>query len=189
LKLSIEQRKTSTITPYFSVALYCYCPVISDKHFPSFHALHDVRTKLTHVENNHTCMAKRQYITPKFKYLSLSAKRFIGTVVLRTILIIIDNWKIILYGNTQYNKLPDNWWQFVMIIWWTRKITLIESIFSDLHDNYINHSRLRERAVLAGKISILMLFISKYNSNNCKWDVIEIDRYCGRSRRSSKLSC
>lgn len=58
----------------------------------------------------------------------------------------IDNGKILLHGNTQYIKLPDN---FCNIL--ATKYALIESIFPDLRTNYINHAWLREQAIMAAK--------------------------------------
>ena len=58
----------------------------------------------------------------------------------------IGNGKILLHGNTQCIKLPDNFCNMV-----ATKDALVESIFPDLSANYINHAWLCERAILAAK--------------------------------------
>ena len=59
----------------------------------------------------------------------------------------IGNGKIQLYEDTQYIRLPENF--FIMV---ATKDELIKSIFPDLRHNHANRAWLRERAILAAKI-------------------------------------
>ncbi|XP_053597683.1 uncharacterized protein LOC106693515 [Microplitis demolitor] len=58
----------------------------------------------------------------------------------------IGNGKIELQPNTQCIKLPDNFCTVVQ-----DKNELIQSIFSDVQNNYLNHEWLSQRAILASK--------------------------------------
>lgn len=58
----------------------------------------------------------------------------------------IGNGEVLLHENTQCIKLQNSFCNMV-----TSKDALIESIFPNLHTNYINHVWLRERAILAAK--------------------------------------
>ncbi|XP_039483119.1 uncharacterized protein LOC120446291 isoform X2 [Drosophila santomea] len=58
----------------------------------------------------------------------------------------IGNGKIELQPNTQCIKLPDNFCTVVQ-----DKNELIQSIFPDIHNNYLNHEWLSQRAILAAK--------------------------------------
>lgn len=58
----------------------------------------------------------------------------------------IGNGQMLMHGNTQRIKLPNNFCNLV-----ATKDALIESIFPDLRGNYVNHAWLRVRAILAAK--------------------------------------
>ncbi|GFV79733.1 ATP-dependent DNA helicase [Trichonephila clavipes] len=58
----------------------------------------------------------------------------------------IGNGKIELQLNTQCIKLPDNFCTVVQ-----DKNELIQSIFPDIQNNYLNHEWLSQRAILAAK--------------------------------------
>jgi len=106
-------------------------------------------------------IAKCQYITVWHKYACSTAKRSIGTIILKTI---AQYWlrNFILHGNTQCIKLLDNFCNMA-----ATDDALIERIFPDLCANYINHAWLHEQAIFwPQKISILTQIISKYN-NHC----------------------